>query len=189
MTEKKQRHIPGEEGIWILILGDLMVFTILFLTFAYYRSFSPELFASGRAELNINYGAVNTLILLFSSWFVVQGCSAFRGGQRLLAKRSFCTAWLFGAGFGLVKIIEYREKVSAGITALTNEFFMYYFIMTGIHFLHLVVGLGVLAWMISRCRLHNYSPDGISGIECGGAYWHMVDLLWVVIFPLLYMIA
>ncbi len=189
MTHKKQRHLPGEEGIWVFIVGDLLAFSLLFITFAYYRSLSPELYANSRLELNLHYGAINTLILLFSSWFVVQGCSAFRDGLRLQAKRHFCIAWLFGAAFGVVKVLEYREKISSGITPLSNDFFMYYFILTGIHFFHLIIGMAVLAWMISRCQPHTYRPDGIGGVEGGGAYWHMVDLLWVVIFPLLYMIA
>ena len=87
-----------------------------------------------------------------------------------------------------VKVLEYGEKVRDGIVASTNEFFMFFYVLTGIHLLHLVIGLCVLAWMRSKSRREWSSHRDVALVECGGVYWHMVDLLWVALFALLYLL-
>ena len=114
-SAKKERHLPGEEGVWFLILGDLLVFTLLFAVFLYYRSLEVPLFNTSSALLNQAFGIINTLFLLTSSLFVVLGLQAIRIGKQLLAPRFFAVALFFGIGFSVVKILEYREKISAGL--------------------------------------------------------------------------
>lgn len=106
----KEKHIPGEAGIWIFVLGDMFVFGLFFVTFAYYRSLDIALFQQSQVKLNLNWGALNTVLLLTSSWFVVVGMSAIRRGIRRMARVCLALVWLCGLGFGLVKFFEYGEK-------------------------------------------------------------------------------
>lgn len=181
-------HIPGEPGVWVFIFGDLMVFCLLFGVFVFYRAQDVELFAQSQATLNQHYGAFNTLLLLASSWFVVMGVDAARGARRALAPPLFAGAFLCGVGFGVVKFLEYGEKIGAGITLTTNDFYMYYYMLTGLHFVHVVIGLGVLAAMWLRVRRPAADAGDRRMLESGASYWHMVDLLWIVLFPLIYLV-
>ena len=183
----REARLPGEEGVWILVFGDLTVFLLFFCTFVYYRGQDFELYRAAELTLNRHLGALNTVLLLTSSWFVAAALQAIRDGVNGRAMTLLSAAIGCGIGFGTVKYFEYGEKLRAGITPATNDFYMYYFVLTGIHFLHVLVGLGVLLWMRARIRRREPDAHEIRIVECGGIYWHMVDLLWVVLFALLYM--
>ena len=183
-----QRHLPGEEGVWIFIFGDMMIFAVFFSTFMYYRGENLEIFQRSQALLNINLGTLNTLLLLASSWFVVIAMEAVRQSRIKLAANLFSGAFLFGLSFCLVKIIEYSEKVSAGYTLNTDLFFTLYFVFTGVHLFHVILGLIVLSLIIRSCRNDEVTGDKIRFFEGGSCFWHMVDLLWIVLFPLLYLV-
>lgn len=187
-------HVPGEVGIWVFILGDMVIFGLFFIVFVYYRGLDVELYLQSQATLNQNYGAINTLFLLASSWFVAMGVDDMRSKNVKFAPRFFSLAMLCGLGFAGVKIIEYQEKITAGITLTTNDFYMYYYIFTGLHFLHVLIGMGVLIflWVKAKAAVVQNSDTAIGEkdrvlIESGASYWHMVDLLWIVLFPLLYL--
>lgn len=187
-NQNQARRLPGEPGVWVFILGDMVIFSLFFSVFLFYRAADVELFNRSQALLNLNYGAVNTLILLTSSWFVVMGLNAVRKSLPKIASRCFALALLCGLLFSGIKIAEYSEKIAQGITLTSNDFFMYYYIYTGIHFLHLIVGMGALVFLLLKSRQASFSDDDVKLFESGAAYWHMVDLLWIVIFPLLYMV-
>src|ERR1700736_1015162 len=139
------RHVPGEPGIWILIFGDMVVFTVLFAVYLNSRGHDEALFAKSQVALNQTLGAINTLVLLCSSMLIVLAALAFRSEQwRHLAARLTLAGAAVGSCFVVVKVIEYHEKVTAGLTPSTNEFFMYYFVLTGLHLAHVVIGLIVL---------------------------------------------
>lgn len=181
------RKMPGEEGIWIFIFGDLLVFAVFFLTYLYYRAQNPLLYDEAQQHLTAAYGLINTLLLLTSSWFVAQAVNAVRRGEVPLARKLIAGGMAFGFGFVGVKIVEYSEKFAAGITVITNDFFMFYFMYTGIHLLHVFVGLGVLFFLFSLTRREN-AAEQIGSFESGGAFWHLVDLLWIILFALLYLV-
>jgi nitric oxide reductase NorE protein len=183
-----QAHVPGEVGVWVFILGDMAVFSLFFVIFIYYRAQEVEVFAASQALLNQNRGALNTLLLLASSWFVVLGVRSLHQRLAHLAPRLFGLALACGLGFVVVKLFEFGEKIRHGVTATTNDFFMYYFIFSSIHLLHVLIGIGVLAFMIVHLRKHTVIDPNMTLIESGASYWHMVDLLWIVLFPLLYLI-
>lgn len=180
-------HLPGEAGVWVFIVGDMVIFGLFFATFTYYRAQDVALFTSSQALLNQNFGAINTLLLLASSWFVITALNAARAQAVAQARRLLACAWLLGAAFVAVKYFEWGEKIGAGVTLTTNDFFMYYFVFTGIHLLHLLIGLGVLAFLISVTSRPALEPRHIAILEGGGCFWHLVDLLWIVLFPLLYL--
>lgn len=189
VVARADRHVPGEPGIWVLLFGDILVFTILFAVYLHRRGENKELFAQSQEALNRSFGAVNTLVLLTSSVLVVFAVRALRSEQsRHLAHRLTVAGAGVGACFVVIKVLEYHEKVAAGITPSTNEFFMYYFVLTGLHLAHVVVGLGVLLALSRLARKSAPTPTHIAFFEGGGCFWHMVDLLWIVIFPLLFLV-
>jgi len=180
------RRMPGEEGVWIFIFGDLIVFGLFFLTYLYYRAGDPGLYRESQVQLNAGLGLLNTLLLLTSSWFVAQAVQAVRRNRLRAASALIAGGFSLGVGFVIIKIIEYHEKISAGINVVSNEFFMFYFMYTGIHLLHVFIGLGVLTFLFLLSR-KEAAADHINSFESGGAFWHLVDLLWVVLFALLYL--
>lgn len=183
------KHIPGEPGIWVLLFGDMLVFTVLFVVYLSRRGENRELFAQSQDALNRNFGAINTLVLLTSSVLVVFAVIALRSDRlRPLASRLTLAGFAVGCCFVIVKVFEYHEKISAGITPSTNEFFMYYFVLTGLHLAHVVIGLAVLLALSRLARKPEPSRTHIAFFEGGGCFWHMVDLLWIVIFPLLFLV-
>jgi len=174
-----------------LVLGELCVFTLFFTTFLYYRAFSAELFEESRALLRQDLGALNTIILLTSSWCVATAVKSQRNSAaRPRAPSLLLGALACGAAFVVVKIFEYSGAIKAGINVLTDEFFMFYFMLTGIHLLHLVVGMGLLAATtvnVRRAIAANGTPNAPL-IGFASCFWHMLDLVWIILFPLLYLL-
>lgn len=181
------KTIPGEAGLWIFIIGDMLIFSLFFLIFLYYRAEDVETFSTSQAVLNQTHGVINTLLMLTSSWLVVSGVHAARIGKANHASIFFKSALLCGIGFVFIKYLEYSEKIVQGYTLTTNDYFMYYYIYTGIHLIHVLIGIAILYFMATRTKTMT-TNEQLQMIECGGIYWHMVDLLWVVLFPLLYLV-
>ncbi len=186
--QQAEKYIPGEAGVWIFIFGDMMVFSIFFIVFLQHRSQDLPTYLTSQLTLNPHFGAANTILLLTSSLFAVLGLKSLRLNAFVVARRLFSLAALCGVSFGILKIIEYSQKILSGINLTTNEFFMFYFMYTGIHFMHVLIGLSVLAFMIHKTRSHTYTDNDRIAYESGAAFWHMVDLLWIVLFPLLYLV-
>lgn len=182
------RHMPGEEGVWVLIFGDMMMFSLLFIVFLYYRRADPALFAQAQTHMNQAFGALNTVLMLSSSWFVAMAVRAARLDMRRTTTHLLQAAMLCGAGFGVVKFFEYAEKIRHGITLSTNDFFMYYFIFTGIHMMHVVIATGVLFFLTRHIRGGPIDARRLRNVESGASFWHVVDLLWIVLFALFYLI-
>lgn len=184
----RRKHVPGEEGAWIFILGDMCVFAVFFSVYLTQRSHDPALFAHAQDTLNRNFGALNTILLLVSSLFVVLAVRAVRlPSLRNVAPRLILAAFACGAGFVVVKAFEYHEKIAAGVTPATNDFYMYYFVLTGLHLFHLVIGLAVLIVLWRFSKKPALSKHQMAFFEGGACFWHMVDLLWIVLFPLLFL--
>lgn len=180
-------RVPGEAGVWIFILGDMVMFGLFFTVFVYYRAADVDLFATAQLSLNQTLGALNTLLLLTSSWFVVHAVEAARAGIAPRARSLLVGGFLCGLGFMVVKYFEYGEKIRAGLTITSNDFFMYYYMLTGIHLLHVTLGMGVLAYLWQRLRGTTDIASHISALESGASFWHMVDILWIVLFALVYL--
>ena len=184
----KSRHLPGEPGIWVFIFGDLAVFGIFFVTFAVYRGHDLATFRASHGALNQTCGLVNTLLLLSSSWFVATATNSARSGRSAQAVPFLWIAFALGAGFCALKAFEWGEKLRDGLSLMTNDFFMFYFMYTGIHLLHVVIGMVVLAGLTKIARKPEKTDRDIALIEGGGVFWHLVDLLWIVLFALFYLV-
>jgi nitric oxide reductase NorE protein len=186
---KTARHVPGEPGVWVFLFGDMLVFGIFFATFMYQRSLAPELFDASRHTLSIGIGLTNTLVLLTSSLFVVTAIRAIRSSQRAAAQLLFGGALICGLAFVALKGVEYTAKVSEGHIPTQNNFYLYYFILTGLHLFHVLIGIVVLILLFVQARRTELSTTRMGVVEGGACFWHLVDLLWIVLFPLLYLVS
>lgn len=180
----RRNHLPGESSMWFFVIGDLIIFGAYFVAYVYYRGQQPELFLESQARLNLDIGAANTVVLLTSSLFVALGTSAARSGKTADGVRLFGIALGLGAAFPVLKLFEYVPEIVAGVTPGTNLFFMYYFVMTGLHLCHVMLGLVILSFVLRNLR--GPAAPKISFVETAATYWHMVDVLWLVLFALLY---
>lgn len=182
-TKSQSNQIPGEEGVFIFVLIDMMVFAVLFASYAFERKKNIELFNQSQELLSVGIGTVNTLILLTSSWFIVLSIRALQR-QRRRAALVFLALTLFtGFMFIVSKGFEYQDKFAAGVSMLTNDYYMFYFMMTGLHLVHVCIGMIALGILFTKIK---NGTAGEHALESGATYWHMVDLLWIFIFPLLY---
>jgi nitric oxide reductase NorE protein len=185
----KARHIPGEAGLWVLLFGDISVFTVLFCVYLCRRGEEKTLFVSSQVHLNRALGGVNTLVLLTSSIVIVFATRAVRNERtRHIAPRLTLVGAAVGGCFVLAKAIEYHQKLSGGLSPSTNDFYMWYYAITGLHLGHVVLGLIILMVLSRLVGKVQPTPTNIAFFEGGACFWHMVDLLWIVIFPLIYLV-
>ena len=187
LPDSVKPHLPGEPGVWMFIIGDVLVFSLLFSVFVYDRSQEVALFVEQQQLLNQTLGLLNTVLLLTSSWLVALAVHGARAGQLSRARSCFVSAILCGIGFVVVKYFEWGEKITADLTIETNNFFMYYYLMTGIHLLHMVIGIGVLVFLWQSVRSAELDAQGVGVLESGACFWHLVDILWIALFALLYL--
>jgi nitric oxide reductase NorE protein len=183
----KPRRLPGVDGVWVFIGADSVIFAILFLSFMQDRLKNPAIFEASRQTLNMHLGGIDTLILLTSSWSVALAVQAMKRDQIDREPRLLLGGAVTGLMFVVSKSIEYFHKFAAGITPGTNPFYMWYFTLTGIHLIHVVVGTSLLTYLWVRSRRGTYDHLHKAVPESVASYWHLVDLLWVVLFPLLYL--
>lgn len=183
----KPRRLPGVDGVWVFIGADSVIFAILFMSFMQDRLKNPAIFEASRQTLNMNLGGIDTLILLTSSWSVALAVQAMKRDQIDREPRLLLGGAVTGLMFVASKSIEYFEKFTHGITPGTNPFYMWYFTLTGIHLIHVVVGTSMLTYLWIRSRRGTYDHLHKAVPESVASYWHLVDLLWIVLFPLLYL--
>jgi nitric oxide reductase NorE protein len=195
LTALKEKYPPGDFGIWIIIYVELITFGLFFIGYAFSRRTNLEMFNSSQLMLNQTSGFINTFILISSSYFVAKGIYNMRTMTQDNIKESNTKAskWLVfaivcGVAFLFIKISEFYHIFDQGITLSTNKFFMFYLLLTMFHFMHVFLGTIILFNIRQRTKIAGYTPDDYRGFESGASYWHMVDLLWIVLFPLVYII-
>ncbi len=178
---------PGTSGIWTFVFIDMVVFAILFLVFVTEKFRLPEIFRTSQAQLNPEIGLVGTFLLLTSSWAVARSIHHVRVGNGRIARLELEIAIVLGLAFVANKFNEYADKFAHGLTPVTNGFFTFYFLITFLHFLHVIGGL----LFLSHCRLRMAGELGTANyrkkIENTGHFWHFVDMLWLFIFPMFYL--
>ena len=172
--------LPGNPLMWVLILSEMLVFSAFFVLFAWQRAAEPVLFDQSQQLLDPVIGGLNTMVLLTSGLFAALAIQAIAANKRRLCRQWLGLTMLLGAIFCVIKVLEYAAKLGAGLTPETNTFFTFYYLLTAFHFAHVLFGLGLLAlacWHTSRVN-----------VETVTAFWHMVDLIWVLLYPLLYLL-
>ncbi len=195
VVSAKESYPPGDFAIWIIIYVELITFGLLFLGYAFSRRVDIELFNGSQEILSQTSGFINTFILITSSYFVVKAVQNMKSMTQenykkfnIKASKWLLLALLCGVAFLIIKITEFSHIFGLGINLSTNKFFMFYILLTGFHFMHVLLGSVILFNIYKKTKLHGYTPDDHKGFESGASYWHMVDLLWIVLFPLVYII-
>ncbi len=172
--------LPGDPMIWVLIFSELAAFGLFLGAFAVARAINPTVFSAGQAELDSTLAGLNTLVLVTSGWAAARATKAARAERRPVARGWLLGAMALGALFIAIKLFEYAGEIGRGAGLESSPFFTLYFLLTGFHLLHVGLGIIILAVVCRRAE--------ITGVETGAAFWHMVDLVWIVMFPILYLV-
>jgi nitric oxide reductase NorE protein len=173
-------ELPGDPMIWVLIFSEFAAFGLFLGAFAIAHAIHPAMFASGQAMLDSHLAGINTIVLVTSGWVAARGARAARASERRAARRWLLGAMALGGVFIAVKLAEYAGEIARGVGLETSPFFTLYFLLTGFHLLHVGLGIVILAVV---CRRAN-----AVSVETGTAFWHMVDLVWIVMFPIIYLV-
>lgn len=184
--ENVRRYPPGDLAIWVFILAELLVFGVFFTAYAFTRLNNVELFNEYQQHLNTNSALINTITLISSSYFVVRAVAAIRENDLRLSERWTWAAFAMGILFLIVKGAEFAHHFGMGINLSTNTFYMFYLSLTFFHYMHVIMGMVILAAVAVKTRQGAYSAENHTGVETGASYWHMVDLVWLILFPLVY---
>lgn len=200
-SDLDQQRESAKLGMWIFLLTEILLFGGLFGFYVFYRAWNPDIFYNAHVHLNTTLGTVNTVVLITSSVTVALAIRSMQLGERKKTIYLLATTILLAAVFLVIKYFEYSHKIHLGqlpgkyysYTGIegTNPhiFFSVYFTMTGLHALHVIGGMGVLGWMLFRTIRNDFSAEYYTPIENAGLYWHLVDVIWIYLFPLLYLIG
>jgi cytochrome c oxidase subunit 3 len=200
-SDSEQQASASKLGMWLFLLTEMLLFGGLFVAYSIYRAWNPEMFYEAHKQLNIQLGMTNTIVLITSSVTMALAIRSVQLNKKKIAVRFLIATLLFAAVFLVIKYFEYSHKIHLGqlpgkyytFTDLqgTNPhiFFSIYFMMTGLHGIHVIGGMGLIGWMLSRTTRNHFSPEYYTPLEMTGLYWHLVDLIWIFLFPLLYLIG
>lgn len=174
-------ELPGELLMWVLIISELLVFGAGLIAFMGIRLTDPAGFAEAQSHLYRTGAAFNTAVLVTSGFLAAQALHWRRTARRSAARLALIGSALLGVVFLIIKGIEYTGKAAQGITFETHPFFMFYYLLTGFHAAHVLAGVGILLLVAWR--------DDVRNIEAGAQFWHMVDLVWIMLFPVIYLLG
>jgi cytochrome c oxidase subunit 3 len=191
----------GRMGIWIFLVTEILFFGGLFCAFFIFRSWYFDSFVEAHHHLDWQLGALNTAFLITSSFTMALGVRSAQTSNRKLTTQMLAATILLACGFLVVKYFEYTHKIHDGLLPAglfsaqgftsphPGVFFSIYFVMTGIHGLHVVIGIGLILWILFRNMRGEFSGRYYAPVEGVGLYWHLVDLIWIYLFPLLYLVG
>lgn len=199
-VSSEQQFDAAKLGMWLFLVTEILLFSGMFVAYAVYRVWYPEVFVEASTELNPLLGGLNTIVLLGSSLTVALSIRAAQTDDQSALVRNLVLTVLLAGVFMVVKYFEYTHKFHLGIfpggffsyegmtAAHVPIFFSIYFVMTGIHGVHVLVGMGLLSWLAVRARKGHFTSEYYTPVELSGLYWHLVDIIWIFLFPLLYLI-
>jgi nitric oxide reductase NorE protein len=184
---KNLYYPPGGILLWIIIYLELITFGMALIAMVYSANQDPILFHESRLQLNVTFGTINTVLLLTSGFFMANTVHELKQFNKPKALKNLQITMLFGILFLLLKTVEYYSKIEAGLVIGTNSFFNYYWLLTLFHVIHVIVGLVILASIYYGVKKEN-SDTKMEDVEAGAAFWHMCDLIWLLLFPIIYLI-
>lgn len=200
-SDPVQQRESAKLGMWLFLLTEILLFGGLFVAYAVYRAWYPELFLGAHKYLDVTMGAINTVVLITSSVTVALSIYSIQKNRVQQSKMLLLATILLAGVFLVIKYFEYSHKIHLGLLpgkyfsytglmelANPHVFFSIYFVMTGIHGLHVIIGMVVLGWVYMRMSRGEFSSEYYTPVELSGLYWHLVDLIWIYLFPLLYLI-
>ena len=199
-TEAQQKD-ASTLGMWVFLLTEIMFFGGMFMMYTVYRAVYPNVFGLASSTLNEIIGAANTAVLLCSSFTMVLAVRGAQLGKRRTVMLFLVLTIILGLAFLGIKGFEWNQKFQehhvpgpsfhlegTGLQGQAQLFFSLYFAMTGLHALHMILGCGLMLYLLWKTYQGTYSPDYYTPIDMGGLYWHFVDIIWIFLFPLLYLI-
>jgi cytochrome c oxidase subunit III len=206
--DEKHQYAANKEGIWLFMVTEILMFGGLFVGYIIFHSLYPEMFAEGAQFLDWHLGFINTLVLIFSSLTMALGIYYTQMNQPKKATTSLVLTVICGAIFMTIKYFEYTHKFHLGIFpgrmmnfeelkehgynikhANLGLYFGFYYCMTGLHGIHVLIGMGLICWLIRKNLKGDFNPNYFTPIEGVGIFWHIVDLIWIFLFPLLYLVG
>jgi cytochrome c oxidase subunit 3 len=199
-----QQRETASFGMWVFLVTEVLFFGGMFMTYTLNRSTYPGVFGEASRSINLTLGAINTVVLIGSSLTMAMSVWAAQVGKKQLVTIFLILTLILGSVFLGIKGVEYHEKFvehhvpglnfnfEPGADAATNAhaqlFFSLYFAMTGLHALHMIIGAGLLIWLIKESFRGRFTPEYSTPVDLVGLYWHFVDIVWIFLFPLLYLI-
>jgi len=198
VSEEQQRS-AAKLGMWIFLATEILFFGGLFMAYTAFRYLYPGTFLHAHEHLNVPMGGINTIVLITSSLTMALAVRSAQVGKNKHMLVNLVATFLFACTFLVIKYFEYAHKfhdgllpgkfyTATGIEGLPHVFFGIYFVMTGLHGIHVLAGMGVIAWIFIRGAQGRFSPSYYTPVENVGLYWHLVDLIWIFLFPLLYLV-
>lgn len=188
-THKKNIYYPpGGILIWFLMILELFTFIGASMVFLYYKRDAQDEFKVGQEFLNKTIGTINTIILITSGYFIANAVHYMRLNNYRLASIATKISLVLGILFLIIKGLEFYQKISLGIGFEYSTFFTFYWLLTGFHFVHVLFGIGLLTYLILALKNKKYTSDNMFDLESIVTYWHMCDLIWILIFPILYLL-
>jgi cytochrome c oxidase subunit III len=197
----EQQREATSLGMWIFLVTEIMFFGGMFTAYMVYRTYYPVAFAGASHHLNVLLGGINTAVLICSSLTMALAVQGAQLGKRQMLSVFLVLTMLLGLTFLGIKAVEYHHKFEEHLLPGPNFhspeghegqhmqlFFSIYFAMTGMHALHMIIGIGALGFLLYFARRGRYTPEYYSPVELTGLYWHFVDIVWIFLFPLLYLI-
>ncbi len=185
INHKSIYYPPGGILMWIIIFLELITFGMALIAMVYYSKEELDVFQHSRLQLNATIGTVNTVFLIVSGYFMALSLDRFKQGNSIKSKRFLWLTILGGLLFLGLKGFEYYDKIETGLTLGHNTFFAFYWLLTGFHVIHVLVGLVILLFIQIKLRKHTIA---LEDFEASAAFWHMCDLIWLLIFPVIYLL-
>jgi cytochrome c oxidase subunit 3 len=201
--DAEHQYQSNKEGIWLFMVTEILMFGGLFVGYILFHHMYPEMFAEGAKYLDWKLGFLNTLILIGSSLTMALGIYFIQVGKPKYSTISLAVTVLCGLAFMVIKYFEYMHKFHLGIypgTMLNLDmvkpehanlglYFGFYFCMSGLHGLHVLIGMGLITWVMIKNMRGDFNPKYYTPVEGVGIFWHIVDLIWIFLFPLLYLVG
>lgn len=198
-----QQYDSAKEGIWLFMVTEILMFGGLFVAYAIFHTIYPEMFAEGARQLDWRLGFLNTIVLVTSSLTMALGIHFLQVGKKNQAVANLVATVILGMCFMVVKYFEYTHKFHLGFlpgkfldpahVQATHQnlglYFGFYFCMTGLHGIHVLLGMGLIAWVAIKASKGQFGPEYFTPVEGVGLFWHIVDLIWIFLFPLLYLVG
>ena len=185
-SAEELEHVPGETDMWFFVVFETLVFTAYLGVYLYFRTQHERAFLEAQSALDLPLGIIDTTVLLTSSWAIARCVQHMRAGRHQLARRLALLTVGLGCIFMVLKVVEWVRLINEGHTFTSSEFMQYFFFLTGMHAIHLLIGfaaLGILLYQLADPRRRS-----LGTIETCATYWHTVDLFWVLIFAMLYIV-
>lgn len=199
-VDAEQQFETAKMGMWIFLVTEILMFGGLFAAYIVFRLWYPDLFTQASAELNTLWGGVNTVVLIGSSLTVAMAIKSAQLNQKKNIAINLGITLALAAVFMVIKYFEWTHKFELGIFPgqfydfggiaheKANVFFSLYYLMTGLHGIHVLIGMGIMSWLLWRSFKNHFDSEYYTPIEITGLYWHLVDIIWIFLFPLFYLI-